>query len=371
MNDSNAYSKTDSCQAECAGVIKRVHAELRAKCQDGSTAEDVWRAHVSSSNDAVLSEYATSMRRLATDVWDRRHGGAPELSRISWLHEALLSYHSETELARARAYDDRLAARHGLMPHQWPSASELTSLEAFDTLDVGSCYGPFCGLPRLRVTALDLCPAAPTVLRGDLLSVPLNDRTEVDRASGQLLSLATGAWHAVIFCLLLEYLPTPRLRYECCRRAAQLLRTEGSLLVASPDSAHRTANGPLYRAWRLALATLGLVRVRYEKTEHLHCMVFRKSAHPEQVAQEALSQIAQDAARGRLVWSRHSKVPGSSSEVPEGPSASHEAAPDCPEPYQLMVIHQDLKPTVLKTEMERTVTNVTGVVEALSELPLL
>ena len=127
---------------------------------------------------------------------------------------------------------------------------------------MGSCYGPFCDLPRLRVTALDLWPAVPGVLRADFLSVALSDRTEVDRAAGRLLSLAAGAWHAVLFCLLLEYLPTARLRYECCRRAAALLRTEGVLLVASPDSAHRTANGPLYRAWRLALATLGLVRVR-------------------------------------------------------------------------------------------------------------
>ena len=125
---------------------------------------------------------------------------------------------------------------------------------------MGSCYDPFSSLPRLRVTALDLCPAVPSVLRGDLLSVPLTDRTEA--SGGELRSLAVGSWHAVMFCLLLEYLPTPGMRYECCRRAAALLRPEGVLMVASPDSAHRTANGPLYRAWRLALATLGLVRVR-------------------------------------------------------------------------------------------------------------
>ncbi|XP_037071766.1 atherin-like, partial [Pollicipes pollicipes] len=182
------------------------------------------------------------------------------------------------------------------------SAAELSQLPLFDTLDVGSCYDPLRGRARLRVTALDLWPAADTVLRGDLLSVPVGAHTATD--GGRLLSLAANAWHAVCFCLLLEYLPTPALRYACCRRAARLLRPEGVLVVVSPDSAHRTANGPLYRAWRLALGTLGLVRVRYEKTLHLHCMVFRKSVHPDLVAVEALAHIRQDAARGRLTWIR-------------------------------------------------------------------
>ncbi|XP_037081381.1 S-adenosylmethionine sensor upstream of mTORC1-like, partial [Pollicipes pollicipes] len=203
------------------------------------------------------------MLRQATEVWAERHAAAPELCRLVWTHRAILEYHTEPQLARA--------------------AAELSQLPLFDTLD-------------------DLWPAADTVLRGDLLSVPVGAHTATD--GGRLLSLAANAWHAVCFCLLLEYLPTPALRYACCRRAARLLRPEGVLVVVSPDSAHRTANGPLYRAWRLALGTLGLVRVRYEKTLHLHCMVFRKSVHPDLVAVEALAHIRQDAARGRLTWIR-------------------------------------------------------------------
>ena len=107
---------------------------------DGSTAEDIWRAHLSPSNERQLSEYASSMHRLATAVWDRRHGDAPELSRIAWLHRALLNYHTEPELARARAYDDRLAARHGLT-HQW---SRWDGVAVLDGL-VRGCFGEMNG----------------------------------------------------------------------------------------------------------------------------------------------------------------------------------------------------------------------------------
>ncbi|XP_037071765.1 S-adenosylmethionine sensor upstream of mTORC1-like [Pollicipes pollicipes] len=122
-------------KTEHSAVIKRVHAELRAKClEDGSSDMAVWRRHVS--QEAGKAEYAAAMLRQATEVWAERHAAAPELCRLVWTHRAILEYHTEPQLARARAYDDRLAERHGAAPHAWTRCdpAEATRLN-FDTPD--------------------------------------------------------------------------------------------------------------------------------------------------------------------------------------------------------------------------------------------
>ena len=51
--------------------------------------------------------------------------------------------------------------------------------------------------------------------------------------------LPKGRYDVVIFCLLLEYLPTPGMRYEAVRRAADLLADYGLLVIVTPDSSHQ------------------------------------------------------------------------------------------------------------------------------------
>lgn len=94
-------------------------------------------------------------------------------------------------------------------------------------LDVGSCYNALGRVPGLNVTAVDLAPAVPEVLRGDFLqtrftnesSAPLaavveHDDQDAATASPGAVVLRSGAFDAVVFNLLLSYLPTPALRFR-------------------------------------------------------------------------------------------------------------------------------------------------------------
>jgi SAM-dependent methyltransferase len=95
-------------------------------------------------------------------------------------------------------------------------------------------------------------------------------------------SLGEGAFDAVIFCLLLSYMPSPQLRYECCRRARTLLKPGGLLLIVTPDSNHVAKGAARMKRWRGAVEALGFRRWRYEKLKHAHAMAFRVVEHPPQ-----------------------------------------------------------------------------------------
>merc|ERR1712039_461162 len=92
---------------------------------------------------------------------------------------------------------------------------------------------------------------------------------------GRLVSLHEFGFDVVIFCLLLSYLPTPSLRYDCCKRARQLLRPDGLLVIITPDSNHLAKGAARMKAWRQAIEALGFQRWRYEKLKHSHCLAFR------------------------------------------------------------------------------------------------
>ncbi|CBH13316.1 hypothetical protein, conserved [Trypanosoma brucei gambiense DAL972] len=151
-------------------------------------------------------------------------------------------------------------------------------------LDIGSCYGPFGGRSvtngvlqvPLAVTALDLSPYEGSgVIKADWLAIRFHDS---DRATGRcscddegcisgttfddhghadcgvslvrwcdeesgkyegtgsarrILSLARGAFDVVFFCLLLSFLPHPRLRYRACLHAYLALKDGGLLVIVS------------------------------------------------------------------------------------------------------------------------------------------
>jgi len=81
----------------------------------------------------------------------------------------------------------------------------------------------------------------------------------------------------VVFSLFLEYLPCPQHRWRACHKALRLLRTQGLLLVITPDSKHVGHNAGMMKSWRQTLEDMGYCRYRYTKEPHLHCMAYRKT----------------------------------------------------------------------------------------------
>ena len=125
-------------------------------------------------------------------------------------------------------------------------AGPVIRVDKLRTLDVGSCFNPFRDVSFMDVTAIDLSPAASGVYACDFLTVPITDeeriRVSCDGDVKTVAGLPKGRYDVVIFCLLLEYLPTPGLRYEAVRRAAELLTEYGLLIIVTPDSSHQVSN---------------------------------------------------------------------------------------------------------------------------------
>jgi len=131
-----------------------------------------------------------------------------------------------------------------------------------------------------------------SVFKSDLLhlnlALPLTSDAEVDSYFEHLQQIAASeertsldsfiaeSCHAVVFSLLLEYLPTSRQRVECCRTAWRLLVVDGLLLIVTPDSRQQHRNHRFTCDWRRAIESIGFARCRYEKLQHLHCMAFRR-----------------------------------------------------------------------------------------------
>ena len=102
---------------------------------------------------------------------------------------------------------------------------------------------------------------------------------------GAVTSLERSSFHVVVFCLLLEYLPLPRMRHDVCQKAWDVLKDWGVLLVVTPDSSHQGKNELQMKCWRLALLKMGFVRIYIEKLPHARCLGFIKvpSSHHSSV----------------------------------------------------------------------------------------
>lgn len=151
--------------------------------------------------------------------------------------------------------------------------------QKISVLDVGSCYNPLSVDEAFDVTAIDLIPdLTGGIFRCDFSNVAIGKERILSRDAREIHQLSARSFDAVVFSLLLEYLPCPKQRYICCRNAYDMLKIGGLLIIVSPDSKHVGANARLMKSWRYTLSRLGFMRIKYEKLRHIHCLTFRKCA---------------------------------------------------------------------------------------------
>lgn len=251
--------------------IKNVHIKLRKQSKQLGF-DAVWQEHCQ--NDSILQEYASSMKKLATEYWEKNaENDEKVISRITWVYENCDKYFGE-ELLRQRNRELEVTEKLLQVPATF---SALKSFECINVLDVGSCYNPFKIYKKFSVVPIDIAPSCDDVYKCDFLNVTLSEANIFNVENNSVICLEKGFFHAVIFSLFVEYIPSPEKRLECCQRAYDLLDYEGLLIIITPDSKHVGANAKYMKSWRYALSLIGFARIKYEKLPYLHCMVFRKA----------------------------------------------------------------------------------------------
>jgi len=271
-----------------ANIIKEVHLSLRDTSEKLGF-DIAWQEHLK--NTDKLTEYAASMKQLASTYWQNNANDKTKSasSRIDWViqycykyfllnsadqettEKVLINHFREKELNVFNSYFQDYQDLQ-------PEISEL-KVDKIKCLDVGSCYNPFNGVPSFIVTAIDIAPAIESVKRCDFLNLSVVEQSKLNENDGEIKELCAGSYDVIVFSLFLEYLPSSQQRIECCKKAYDLLRTEGILFIITPDSRHANANAKLIKNWRYTLGLLGFTRIKYTKLSHLSCMVFRKATY--------------------------------------------------------------------------------------------
>lgn len=261
-------------QQELVAVIRGVHEKLRLDYQTNGDGDQVWRDHCEDAQ--TRKRYAQSMLQLATTIW-------PYKDRIEWCHQTVREYFFGGGLEHSLRRHHR---KMGLSCSDSALEEARRNLALVEgkvrLLDVGSCYNPFSAYSDISALAIDLTPATEDVVECDFLKlevIPENHKKPTGNVSSPLKSLPENSFQAVVFCLVLEYLPSCMQRWSFCKKAASLLRPNGLLFIITPDSKHQQRNAAMIASWRKALENIGLLRLRYEKRQHLHCMAFRKEVH--------------------------------------------------------------------------------------------
>ena len=86
------------------------------------------------------------------------------------------------------------------------------------------------------ITAIDLSPATTDVLFGDFIQTPVGNNLCLDLNQTEVKSLPQNYYDSVIFCLLLEYLPSPKLRLIAVQKAIEVLKPFGILIIVTPGT---------------------------------------------------------------------------------------------------------------------------------------
>lgn len=252
-----------------ASFIKKVHEQLRQKSQLLGD-EAAWESHCS--DEDQLRKYATAMKELSLNFWETNfEKNKKAISRIKWTVETCVKYFTQS-IEYFRQKEESVINKCNMNV-------QIKEKNSFDQkwvlLDVGSCYNPFKDFNYFDVIPIDIAPATSEVYKCDFLNVKIGK--DERKSFNAVTSIKSKSFDVVVFSLLLEYLPSPKQRLECCERAYELLKTEGLLIIITPDSKHVGANAKLMKSWRVVLAKLGFYRIKYEKLPYIHCMAFRKS----------------------------------------------------------------------------------------------
>lgn len=219
----------------------------------------------------MFQSYSNTMHKLASQFWDKNNKNEPSSCRISWISNNILKYFQEDysyEIVREKS----LAQKFNLF---WDIDDKIYMPESpFNLLDVGSCYNPFQKYQSYKVLPIDIAPAIQNVVKCDFLTVPLGITLNIFDNVCETLPMSN--FDIVVFSLFLEYFPLPQQRYKCCKKAYNVLKPGGLLVIATPDSSHASYNSIIMKNWKISLSSLGFWRIKYEKLTHIHCMVFRK-----------------------------------------------------------------------------------------------
>lgn len=253
---------------ELSDFIKSVHQNLR-EISKIIGSEHAWQKHCR--DEENLRRYAYTMRELACKYWEQNIKSSAN-SRILWTVDTCLNYFTN-EVVKFREKESDICFKINCKCTE--DLYNIQKVEKFKLLDVGSCYNPFKKFQTFEVTAIDISPATNEVFKCDFLSVKAGDTLIV--SDEKLNELPKSYFDIVVFSLLLEYLPSSRQRLVCCEKAYELLKSEGLLIVITPDSNHVGANAKYMKSWRYVLAKMGFSRIKYEKLPHVHCMAFRKA----------------------------------------------------------------------------------------------
>lgn len=259
--------------------VKLVHQELR-KNSKRFGAEQAWKEHCE--DKEILKKYAEAMHNLATSHWESSfQKNLKTVSRVEWVFTFIKKYFYDGVFLIKRQKELRVAAKNNIILNVNNNLKNLnmhySEIEKIKLLDVGSCYSPFRIYNCFDVLAIDIAPATADVHQCDFLSCALSVEDTHIQDGHQIDKLQLGFFDVVVFSLFLEYLPLPNQRHMCCEKAYNLLKTEGLLIIITPDSKHVGANSKFMKTWRFLLSKLGFCRIKYDKLPHLHCMAFRKS----------------------------------------------------------------------------------------------
>jgi 25S rRNA (adenine2142-N1)-methyltransferase len=263
-------------QKNLATIIKNIHQDLRDSTQELG-ADEAWSKHLE--NKEKLNLYAKSMRELSEVHWKERNATADD--RIEWVIKSCDEYFQEKVIEEHRRKDLEIIEKLKSEGNEidMSHCEELKIGEKIKVIDVGASGNFFKKNERFDILALDIAPSSDEVLYCDFFSVPVSK--ELAKDDKKVHSLPVNYFDAVIFCLLLEYMPTSEMRVKCCEKAYGILKTEGILCLITPDSNYQHTNAQQIKTWKWTLANIGFKRIKLEKLTNLSCMVFRKSLSKE------------------------------------------------------------------------------------------
>ena len=278
-----------------ASVVKDLHKVLRNKFKSGVSEDVVWKELIY--DKEVLQKYSTSMHSLASSTWKMDNN-----NRIKWCEATILHYFNDDGLIKSLRKElktqhfqklndkgvniETKEIKEKVNVEVDKILKDFQMLHCLDKkllLDVGSCFNPFDKHTDCHIVAVDIAPATDDVIFCDFLNLKIENKNVKNT---QLESIKKDLRHGhipgclfdvVVFSLLLSYFPSPRQRLQCCLNAYFCLNMNGLLLVITPDSSHQNKHVAMMRSWKSAFESIGFVRFKYEKLDHLHCMAYRKS----------------------------------------------------------------------------------------------